>query len=187
MSRLLPLRSTASLAYLLHRSVVLVILVLSVSSFTPVMAADVPVPAKVQGAIFKKIFGYDKQLPNGQRIVLYIIGGDDEDEATQELIEAFREDAISPLVVDIETLSAPMAPSVVYLMPEADVELARRYCTLHGVLSITGVPKFAERGLASVGLDLDGDRPEIIVNLPRLEAENHSISAEILALSRVVR
>lgn len=146
-----------------------------------------PVPGKVQGAIFKKIFGYDKQLRDKQKLVVLIIGGDGDEQAVQEIVTAFGGDGVSPAIADLESLSGPVSDSVIYLMPDADVELARKYCTDHGVLSISGVPEFAEQGWVSVGLDVQGDRPEIVVNLQRLAAEGHSFSAEILRVSSVVR
>ena len=160
---------------------------LSIVLLSDVVAADMPVPGKVQGAIFKKIFGYDKQLRDKQELVVLVVGGSRDEQATQEIVTAFVGDGVSPAVADIESLAAPISDAVVYLMPDADVELARKYCTDHGVLSISGVPTFAEQGWVSVGLDIDGDRPQIVVNLQRLAAEGHSFSAEILRVSSVVR
>src|SRR4029079_18613309 len=55
------------------------------------------------------------------------------------------------------------------------------------VLTIAGDAALAEQGKASVGLAMRGDKPEIVVNLDRVELEGHDFSARLLKFARVVR
>jgi hypothetical protein len=77
--------------------------------------------------------------------------------------------------------------SVVYLMPGADSASTRKYCTESGVLSISGIPSFAENGDVSISVNKKASGTEILVNMRRLKAERHEFSSELLKLTRVIR
>jgi len=55
-----------------------------------------------------------------------------------------------------------------------------------GVLTMSGREGYAHRWL-SVGLDLEGERPRIEVNLEALAAEGHQLDARVLRICKVVR
>jgi hypothetical protein len=56
-----------------------------------------------------------------------------------------------------------------------------------GFLSISGVSTLAEAGHVAVSVDIEGGKPEIVVNMPRLTTERHELSSELLNLARVIR
>jgi hypothetical protein len=152
------------------------------------LCEEMPVPGKKQGSIFKKIFSYDKALKGDGETTVFIVGADKEDEAVQELVKAFRDQGMFPAIVGEAGMSGIASPrSVVYLMPGADPASIRRYCTESGVLSISGSPSFAENGDVAISVNKKDSGTEIIVNMPRLKAERHEFSAELLKLARVIR
>jgi hypothetical protein len=65
--------------------------------------------------------------------------------------------------------------------------LAKQLCQESGVLSISAVPSLVESGDFSIGIGTKGGRPQILVNLSRLEAEGHQVSSELLKLAKVIQ
>jgi hypothetical protein len=53
------------------------------------------------------------------------------------------------------------------------------------ITTVTGVPRYVETGLA-IGVDLKGERPQIVVNLAASRAEGADLTAHLLKLARVV-
>jgi hypothetical protein len=47
------------------------------------------------------------------------------------------------------------------------------------VLTISGLTTLAEEGHVSVSIGQGGGRPQIIVNMDRLQAEGHDLSADL--------
>lgn len=152
------------------------------------MGEEMPIPGKRQGSIFKKIFSYDKALQGDGETTVFIVGAEKEDRSVHELVKAFRDEGMFPAIVGEARMSGIASPrSVVYLMPGADKAQIRQYCTESGVLSISGVPSYAETGDVSISVNKKGSGTEIIVNMQRLKAERHEFSAELLKLARVIR
>jgi hypothetical protein len=78
------------------------------------------------------------------------------------------------------------AGTVLYLFPDAPAEL-RALAVKRKVLCISGFPALVLAGQASIGVDKKPDgKPQILVHLPRLKAEGHELSADVLRLARVV-
>ena len=72
-------------------------------------------------------------------------------------------------------------------MPGVDYGAVNAFATSQGFLSISGLPSLAESGRVSVSVDMAGDRPPVVVNVPRLTAEGHELSSELLRLARIIR
>ena len=53
------------------------------------------------------------------------------------------------------------------------------------ITTLTGVPRYVETGLA-IGVDMKGERPEIVINLAASRAEGADLTAHLLKLARVV-
>ena len=84
-----------------------------------------------------------------------------------------------PAVVADGDLSTGVGPeSVVYLLPGADREAVKQYCTKAGVLTISGIPSFAEQGDVSVGLGKKGKGMRIVWIVRRLETRESRLEAE---------
>lgn len=53
------------------------------------------------------------------------------------------------------------------------------------VITLTGVPSFVDEGLA-VGIDLQGEKPRLLVNRKAAGAEGAKFSSRLLKLARIV-
>lgn len=166
---------------------------LLVSASTPlVSAAEMADPGR-QGDMFKRIFSYDKDLRGAERIVVLIVGESRSGPEIEKVAATFREKGLFPAVItpaDLsDDLTSTLTPqsAVVYLMPGVAYDAVKQFAEKKGFLSISGVTSLAEAGHVAVSVDIQGGKAEIVVNFPRLTAERHELSSELLNLARVIR
>ena len=171
-----------------------VVLVLSAGISGPLKAAErMPVDRDRQSSMFQRIFSYDKLLRNSPKIVILVVATARDSSDAQEMAAAFREQGMYPAIVTVDgltdDLTATLTPlsTVMYLMPEIDYMSAQAFAVERGFLSISGLPSLVLSGHVSVSVDRNGGRIEIVVNIPRLNAEGHELSAELLKLARIIR
>ena len=101
--------------------------------------------------------------------------------------------AFAGIGVTAEPVPAPNARSrfeaggVAYLLPgTATAPLLEGAAAAH-TLTVAGDATLAEAGKVSVGLGMRGDKPEIVVNLERVQSEGHDFAAQLLSFARVIR
>ncbi len=160
----------------------------------PIAAAErMPVDGQRQSSMFQRIFSYDKHLRNSPRIVVLLVAASSGDSDAKEMAAAFREQGMFPAMVTTEgltdDLTATLTPqsTVMYFMPGIDYLAAQDFAVRKGFLSISGLPSLVESGQVAVGVDRNGGRTQVVVNIPRLSAEGHELSAELLKLARIIR
>ena len=160
---------------------------------TAFATAETPVDTERQSSMFKRIFNYDKHLRGSDKIVVLVFSADPSGSAAQGVAKVFRENGLFPAVVSPsslnDNLAATLSPesTVVYVVEGTDYAPVKAFAAAKGFLTIAGLPSLAEAGHVSVSVDLNGNRPEIVVNMPRLETEGHEFSSELLKLARVIR
>ncbi|MCI0688013.1 MAG: YfiR family protein [Sporichthyaceae bacterium] len=167
---------------------------------------EVAVPVQVQVPLLLKILPFDRnlQVRSGGRVVVgilyqgrYRISAGIADEVHRAIAElpATATGGLSPrsVLIDLD-ITPDLGPAlrrlevnVLYVSPLRAVDLATvAAVTRTGqITSLTGVPRYVEIGLA-VGLDMKGERPQIVVNLGASRAEGADFSAQLLKLARVV-
>ena len=174
-----------------------------------VAAQDTPVPVDVQVQIMVKILNFDRRLPErlGGRLTLGVlyqgryrtsanVGG----EVCRTLMALPASalgalDSLQITCVKIDLDNTPDLPAVLkrervqvlYVSPLRayqleDVVAASRDAQ---ITTLSGVPRYVETGVA-IGVDMRGDRPEIVINLPASRAEGADLNAQVLKLARVV-
>ncbi len=149
-----------------------------------------PVPIKLQVALFTRILNYDEKLANfgGKGYRLLVASGPASGDAAAVAGEFSKAGAEASTVDQYALAGQISGADIVYAMPDADAGRIGRLCAKHGVLSISGVPAHAEAGQVSVSLALKADgRPLIIVNIGQSNKEKRSFSAQFLALTKVIR
>lgn len=173
----------------------------------PVTAQEMDVPVDVQIPLLYKILTFDRNLGArmvGDGIVIAIIyqeGFRASVTARDQVLEAVRrigESSISgqPVhwvslelteVADLEAAFAKNRVDVIYVAPLRSVGLDRIATAARGkqVTSFTGVPEFVDRGIA-VGVGLQRERAQIIVNLSAARAEGAEFGSQLLNLARIV-
>jgi hypothetical protein len=162
------------------------------SSAAPTWAAEMADPGR-QGDMFKRIFSYDKDLRGSEKIVVIVVGGARKGPDVDKVAAVFREKGLYPAVVTVsdlnDDLTATLTPqsTVIYVMPGIAYDVVRVFAEKKGFLSISGARALAEEGHVAVSVDILGGKPEIVVNIVRLESERHELSSELLNLARVIR
>jgi len=160
------------------------------ATLTPFEAVskEMDVPAKLQAALFKKIFAYDRTLKGLQVKTLVFFGKEYEKQAT-ELLTAFGDVGLSASLVPVDQFSrvALDSSSVVYVLADTVPEPLKAQCEKVKAMSVSGFASLAENAevAIAVGQKADG-RPEIVVAKARLKTEGHELSAALLGLARVV-
>ena len=167
---------------------------------------DMDVPMDVQYPLFLKILAFDRELPKraGTEIVIGLLYQERVRQswlAKDEFMRAVQKSSIKkihdrpvrvvPIAYDrITSLSEALAEreiDVLYVAPlrATDLKEIVREVRRQKIMTLTGVPEYVEAGL-SVGLALEGDSPEILVNLAASKAEGANFHAQLLRLARLV-
>lgn len=153
-------------------------------------ADEMPVPLELQAALFKKIFGFDKQLKDAEEITVLIAYSTDETpvDLMTTLREEFEKVEINVNPVKTSKLVTEIGNGqVVYVMPGVDADVVNEITTDNSVLSISGLPELVETGKVSVAVGVESGKPKIMVNMTQTEAEGHEFSAQILKLAKVIK
>jgi hypothetical protein len=169
-------------------------------------AQEAPVPVAVQIPILVKILNFDRNLPeraDGPLVVgvlfqsRYRTSANVADEVCRALhalpAGALGEMELSCVAIDLDATSALDSAlkrkrvQVLYVSPLRAVLLGdvTAVSRAAGITTLTGVPRYVETGLA-IGLDMKGERPEIVINLAASRAEGADFTAHLLKLARVV-
>ena len=159
----------------------------------PLTATEMPVDSEQQCKVFKRIFTYDKHLRDSDRIVVLVVAQTTDGTDVAAVTKAFRAKGMYPAAVTVDSLNADLTATltpqstVVYVMPGVDYGAVDAFATSHGFLSISGLVSLADSGRVSVSVDMAGERPQVVVNIPRLTAEGHELSSELLRIARIIR
>ena len=88
---------------------------------------------------------------------------------------------------DLEAALAGSKVDLMYIAPlrAMNLKVITALSRAKKVLTLTGVPDYAEKGVA-VGVGLKGESPEIIINLPAAREEGSDFSSSLLKLARVI-
>jgi hypothetical protein len=174
-----------------------------------IAAQEVAVPVSVQIPILAKILNFDRKFAEraaGGLVVgvlfqsRYRTSANIAAEVCRTLKElpsgtigALSSLEISCIAIDLDATTAldsalrRIGVRVLYVSPLRavhleDVALVSRAAQ---ITTVTGVPRYVETGLA-IGVDLKGERPQIVVNLAASRAEGADLTAHLLKLARVV-
>jgi hypothetical protein len=151
----------------------------------PCAAGDMPVPPELQVAIFKKVFSYDKTIPNGAPKML-VAFTDTSAAIKDQVVKAFKDSGVIVTAAKADQLSGSVdGVNVLYITP--GVAGAKQICQKKGILSITGSPSLVESGEVSIGLSVQDNRPKIVVHMGQLKAEGHDLSANLLQLAKIIQ
>lgn len=199
----MPLRTVTSLV-----TALLFVGLFGVGAVT-VAAQDTPVPVDVQVQIMVKVLNFDRKLPErlGGRFTVgvlyqsrYRTSANVGSEVCRTLAELPRQalGAMETLPVTCVPIDLDQVPDlaevvrrgriqVLYVSPMRAYRLedVMKVSREAQVTTLTGVPRYVEGGLA-IGVDMRGDRPEILINLPASRAEGAELNAQVLKLARVV-
>ncbi len=165
---------------------------------------DVSVPPRLQAQLIGKVAAYDRNVPEraGSRALVLVVrrGGNAESgRIAAALANAVVElDDVGGIAKTVESEvyagASPLAEtckarrvSIVYLSLGLEPEIPRIADSLANVsvMSVGATGAFAEAG-ANLGFDLDGSRPQLVVNLRTARAQGLALRAALLRLARVI-
>jgi len=169
-------------------------------------AQDMALPSPLQYQLFLKILKYDRNLTAKMQTELVIgVFYQSGFRTSQQAMEAFQETVRATAQKEFPNVSIKTVPidldagpdlentlasgkvGLIYVAPLRGYDLKTITSLSHArkVITLTGVPEYAEKGLA-VGVGLKGENPEIIINLPAAREEGSDFSSSLLKLARVI-
>jgi hypothetical protein len=175
------------------------------AAVTRVAAQDMPVPVEVQVPLMLKILAFDRSLSDAQSAPLVVgVAFQGKNRTSSEVGAEVRKQlhahsgqsvggrAVRIVAIDLDASSDIRAAlerdsvRVLYVAPLRAVAIASVAAATRDrlVMSFTGIPVYVEQGLA-VGIDVNGVRPQIVINLPASRAEGALFSADLLKLARI--
>lgn len=186
------------------RSLLIIATLVSVGS---ACGAEIGVPEDVHVPIILKILTYDRALRRNStdqiRIgIIHSPGNRDSQRngrRVQESLSANSEKTINGLTFDFTSMPFTSPAdldsslshgdfSVLYITcgNSANLKAITTISQKHRCLTVTGVAEYVHAG-ASIGLGVENRRPRILVNLCSAKAEGADLSANLLALCKVIR
>jgi hypothetical protein len=172
-------------------------------------AQELAVPVAVQIPILAKILNFDRKLQEraGGRLVIGVLYQSryrtsaavaaDVCRVLEQLpasaLGALESMERSCVAIDLDATAAldsalkRKGVRVLYVSPLRAVHLQDVAAVSRAaqITTVTGVPRYVETGLA-IGVDMKGERPEIVINLAASRAEGADLTAHLLNLARVV-
>ena len=142
-------------------------------------------PVDVQVAIFLKLLAFDKNISAGGSITVYVVGSHDFAEAMKKALgKAVGASTIGNVS---EGSGAPSEkPSAVYIGTESVLAQMLSYTTANKVVSMTGVPELAQKGVTlTVGVS-DG-KPKILLNISASKDEGIEWNPAILKVAAMLK
>jgi hypothetical protein len=173
----------------------------------PAWGQEMEIPARDQFPFFLKILSFERNLKchGGKEMVmgiLYEAGFEKSLRAKREMEQAVQRAQVKrnrdpsihcvPIEVGRETdLGRALARAGVRILYVAPVQAScmkevTRISRAQQVLTLTGVPEYAESGV-SVAISKKGHRPSIIINLGAARAEGADFDSRLLKLAKIVR
>ena len=174
--------------------VLLGILTVSAGAF----AANMALPAKLQVALFYKIFSYDRRLkasPKEELLlgVFFVPGNNISEAGKDEILDEFGKLSDNTIankritVQELSSLESIKGLDIVYVTRgnERLIDDIVATCNEHKVLGIAGGEEYAQKGLA-VSLGIESGKPVIIINQNGAKACGANFSSQLLSLARII-
>lgn len=172
----------------------------------PAAAQEIEVPVETQVPILLKVLGFDRNVAQAAGPLRIGILHQPRVRSSRAVFEAFvaavrksgiRSVADRPLLlVPVEIDSEADLPGqlvsagveAVYVAPLRAVRISAvtEVTREHHITTLTGVPDYVIDGL-TVGLNIRGQKPEILVNLVSQRAERADFSAQLLKMVRIIQ
>ena len=186
---------------LVQRSVVFIATALALTCSA--VSQNMPVPVEIQIPLFLKMLTFDRstQARGSQPLNFGILFQASNRNATRVRDEAQRMLAKTPRIgnaelrvflinLDDEDLAKTLeknAIEVLYVCPlrGVGIEHITSVTQAADVLTVTGLPVYAERGIA-VSFGSVNEKPQIIINLTSAKREGADFDSRVLALSKVI-
>jgi hypothetical protein len=142
-------------------------------------------PVSVQAAIFLKLLEFDKNISSGGSITVYVVGSSEFASAMKQAEGKAVGGATIGKIVEGTGLPAEK-PSVVYIGSASMLSEIQKYTTSNKVLSITGLPDLASKGV-TLTVGISEGKPKIMLNLTASKDEGIDWNPAILKVAATVK
>ncbi|MEN9581976.1 MAG: hypothetical protein RJA70_4985 [Pseudomonadota bacterium] len=179
-----PLTAQIAESLVARRSVLLIAVGVVAATYTDSAAAGAS--RELQGAILGKALSYAQSLKAEKANVLVV--SRESVASVQPLVDAFNTVGTNVKLSGPESVDAELAlwADAAYIPPGQLTASIREFCITQKVLSMSGSVEDVEAGRAAMAVGVNGDKPQLVVNLSRVTAEGHKFSARLLQLARLV-
>jgi hypothetical protein len=89
-------------------------------------------------------------------------------------------------VVAYDAMPPREKPTFIFVGEGADPAIVTKYTRGNGVLSVTNVADFVEKGV-TLGIQMENNKPKVLLNLTSSESEGLNWDPKILKISKTVR
>ena len=169
----------------------------------PVTGQEIPVPVRTQMSLFRTLLSFERNhtVEDGDRIDVAIVYQSKfrKSLAVQEEIVLFLKEnnkpgGISFQLIDLDLdgdasqgilLKKPFAAFLICPLRSVSVTVITEISRRRKVLSMSIVPEYVKKGV-SVGIDLNGDRPLILINRASAKLENADFDSRLLHLAKII-
>lgn len=170
-----------------------------------VMAQQIAVPVNIQFKIFLKILSFNRafNLSDGKLNILIIFQNNFRTSLNvkNNILDYFENEKIKnfenvPIVIntlslnnesDLDNYLNKNKCQLIYISPirSIDIELLTDISRKKKILTFTGVPDYVREGI-SVGIDIKGEKPDILINLKASKLEGADFSSQLLKISTII-
>jgi hypothetical protein len=180
------------------RSLLPLLIILSMAITPVVRGATSPIPARVQMLLFSKIWMFDRSVDAREEIVMAILYQSTfraSTDAKDQLIQAVRAEGLKvrcvPVALDrIDNVYSDLLnvkADVFYLteMRGVDIQQVVDVSRARHIRTITVIDSYLAAGIA-IGLRVRGDKPVIVVNLKAAKAEGSDLTGQLLKAATLI-
>lgn len=160
--------------------------------------ASAMLPAKVQAMLMFKVLGFEKRLKASTKtqLVFGILynsensGSGEHKDSMVSSLAAMAGKTVSGKSLNVKAITGlgDIADvDIVYVAAGNDERLNNilEECKKLSILSVTGVPEYAEKGIA-LTLSIENKKPKIVINKAGADSCGVDFSSQILALAKVI-
>lgn len=173
--------------------------------YTSLAAQDVAVPVSQHLPLMFKIFNFDRYFKSRitSNIVICVVYQKKyraSENIKNEVIETGESKFSTYLdyrvqynfvsiddASELESYLSKHSATVLYIAPlrAIDINEIGAIAARRKIITVTGIPDYVYRGI-SVGIDIKGDKPQILINLNQSKLENADFSSQLLKLAKVI-
>jgi hypothetical protein len=143
-------------------------------------------PASIAAAMALKVVGFEKGMDKGGDITIYVLGANDVADELKKGVGKPVGKANLKEVLAGDNLPATK-PTILFLGNAAKFDAAIQYTHANKVLSVTGLPELASKGI-SLGFGVgDDNKPKILLNLSASVEEGLDWNPAILKVAQTIK
>lgn len=143
-------------------------------------------PASLAVALTLKLAAFEKNIASQENVTIFVLGAPDVAVELQNVIGSAIGKATLTAVSSGDTLPE-QPPSLLFVGSEADINQAVEYAKKHNILSITGVPQFASKGvILGIGIGTNG-KPVVTLNLTSTIEAGISWNPAIMKIAKTIK